>query len=460
MTQRISYVPLEDMTPEMRAEMERCAREGTPRPESTAVRAHVPAAFWFFANCVARPLPQRDRRPRHSRSCAASTSRAASSASTAATSARCRARGSGLDEGSTTSCSTSRLADATTSARRPRSPTPRRSPGDGETDDAFWARMYAPLLRARAGRARLHDRADARPAELAADAQHRAPRGARRQRPPRWRPGYETAEAVRRARRPTTTGPRPESARRAGRVHWSARGPAGRLTGRARGQLGAQRDMSCPGVETGARDLDRPVRRRRSVLEQVQRARRDRHTQPHGRQRRVQVVGAVVVPGRAQQLVAIAVAGGQQRVVDAAGRVFDEREDRRGDTFVTKVSPSRGFTRPMCRRLCSIDIHSPCVDERPRVDDLLAVRVDDPHPLPAGDPHRDGTAGGDQLQSGHAGLIRRAHSRASSPASTHWRPSTTIGVLSRMYPLPARWSCTSVSAAILTRILRCPARAR
>src|SRR5215216_3081419 len=48
--QRISYVPLDQMTPEMRAEMERCAREGTPRPESTAVRAHVPAAFWFFAN--------------------------------------------------------------------------------------------------------------------------------------------------------------------------------------------------------------------------------------------------------------------------------------------------------------------------------------------------------------------------------------------------------------------------
>jgi alkylhydroperoxidase family enzyme len=48
--QRISYVPLDEMTPEMRAEMERCAREGTPRPESSAVRAHVPAAFWFFAN--------------------------------------------------------------------------------------------------------------------------------------------------------------------------------------------------------------------------------------------------------------------------------------------------------------------------------------------------------------------------------------------------------------------------
>src|SRR6202043_764568 len=48
--QRISYVPLERMDVAMRHEMERCQREGTPRPESSAVRAHVPAAFWFFAN--------------------------------------------------------------------------------------------------------------------------------------------------------------------------------------------------------------------------------------------------------------------------------------------------------------------------------------------------------------------------------------------------------------------------
>ena len=48
--QRISYVPLDAMTDEMRLAMERCAREGTPRPESSAVRAHVPAAFWAFAN--------------------------------------------------------------------------------------------------------------------------------------------------------------------------------------------------------------------------------------------------------------------------------------------------------------------------------------------------------------------------------------------------------------------------
>ena len=48
--QRISYFPLGKMDPEMQKEMERCRREGTPRPESSAVRAHVPAVFWSFAN--------------------------------------------------------------------------------------------------------------------------------------------------------------------------------------------------------------------------------------------------------------------------------------------------------------------------------------------------------------------------------------------------------------------------
>ncbi len=48
--QRISYVDISKMDAEMQKEMLRCQREGTPRPESSAVRAHVPAAFWFFAN--------------------------------------------------------------------------------------------------------------------------------------------------------------------------------------------------------------------------------------------------------------------------------------------------------------------------------------------------------------------------------------------------------------------------
>ena len=47
---RISYVPLDEMDERMQAEIQRCAREGTPRPESSAVRAHAPNAFWAFAN--------------------------------------------------------------------------------------------------------------------------------------------------------------------------------------------------------------------------------------------------------------------------------------------------------------------------------------------------------------------------------------------------------------------------
>ncbi len=47
----ISYVDPATVTDRaMLAEFERCAREGAPRPESQAVRAHVPAVFWSFAN--------------------------------------------------------------------------------------------------------------------------------------------------------------------------------------------------------------------------------------------------------------------------------------------------------------------------------------------------------------------------------------------------------------------------
>jgi alkylhydroperoxidase family enzyme len=50
-TPRISYVDPSTMKDEaMLAELDRCRRVGTPRPESQAVRAHVPAVFWSFAN--------------------------------------------------------------------------------------------------------------------------------------------------------------------------------------------------------------------------------------------------------------------------------------------------------------------------------------------------------------------------------------------------------------------------
>lgn len=51
MAPRISYVDPATITdPAMTEELQRCAREGTPRPESQAVRAHVPAVFWSFAD--------------------------------------------------------------------------------------------------------------------------------------------------------------------------------------------------------------------------------------------------------------------------------------------------------------------------------------------------------------------------------------------------------------------------
>ena len=51
MAPRISYVdPATIKDDSMLAELDRCRREGTPRPESQAIRAHVPATFWSFAN--------------------------------------------------------------------------------------------------------------------------------------------------------------------------------------------------------------------------------------------------------------------------------------------------------------------------------------------------------------------------------------------------------------------------
>ena len=47
---RISYVKPEDIDdPKMIEELERCAKMGTPRPESQSIRAHVPAIFFGFA---------------------------------------------------------------------------------------------------------------------------------------------------------------------------------------------------------------------------------------------------------------------------------------------------------------------------------------------------------------------------------------------------------------------------
>ncbi len=50
MPQRISYVPFDSLDTRMQDELRRCAAHGTPRPESSAVRAHSERSFWFFAD--------------------------------------------------------------------------------------------------------------------------------------------------------------------------------------------------------------------------------------------------------------------------------------------------------------------------------------------------------------------------------------------------------------------------
>jgi alkylhydroperoxidase family enzyme len=49
--QRIPYADVAAINdPDMLAEFERARTMGTPRPESQAIRAHVPATFWSFTN--------------------------------------------------------------------------------------------------------------------------------------------------------------------------------------------------------------------------------------------------------------------------------------------------------------------------------------------------------------------------------------------------------------------------
>jgi hypothetical protein len=90
------------------------------------------------------------------------------------------------------------------------------------------------------------------------------------------------------------------------RVGWCEGRAVGRhdvlRTGREHEQrvhFGAQRDTAARRGHRGS-DCDRAVGSRPGVLEQVQRARRDRDREPDGRQRGVQVVGAVSAVANAQ----------------------------------------------------------------------------------------------------------------------------------------------------------------
>ena len=126
--QRISYFPLDKMDADMQREMDRCRREGTPRPESSAIRAHVKACFWFFANSwrdlfkngvLDHPIKEL---------CRLYISRSVQ-CDYCGNQRSVKAAGAGMIEDDVKDLSISRNPRATPSSRRRRWRTPRRSPG-------------------------------------------------------------------------------------------------------------------------------------------------------------------------------------------------------------------------------------------------------------------------------------------------------------------------------------------
>ena len=126
---RISYVdPAKVTDPAMLAEFERCAREGTPRPESQAVRAHVPAVFWSFANSWRDVFKNGVADHDIKELCRVYVSRSVK-CEYCGNQRSMKAAAQGLIEDDFAISSTSNLRRASTSAKRRRCPMPRRSPG-------------------------------------------------------------------------------------------------------------------------------------------------------------------------------------------------------------------------------------------------------------------------------------------------------------------------------------------
>ena len=178
--QRISYVPLDKMDEKMRAEMARCQREGTPRPESSAIRAHVPACFWFFAESWHKIFRNGVLDHAIKELCRLYVSR----------SVTCEYCGNQRSVKATTSGAVieEQVLDLLNFEKSTKY-NERQKAALGLCRSYRLAARHrrcvlgahaSPFYRARTGRARLHDRAYARPAKLAAASQHRASSGAGR----------------------------------------------------------------------------------------------------------------------------------------------------------------------------------------------------------------------------------------------------------------------------------------
>jgi hypothetical protein len=89
---RISYFPVDRVADDdIRGYLEHARRHGTPRPESQAIRAHVPAVIRSFSRNWQDAFRTGVVASTSSRSCAGSTSRRPSTATTEARSGLSRA---------------------------------------------------------------------------------------------------------------------------------------------------------------------------------------------------------------------------------------------------------------------------------------------------------------------------------------------------------------------------------
>jgi len=126
---RISYVdPASISDAAMLAEFDRCMREGTPRPESQAIRAHVPAVFWSFANSWRDVFKNGVADHAVKELCRIYVSRSVL-CEFCGNQRSVKAAAQGLIEDDSATSSISRARAAMTSGRRRHSPMPKPSPG-------------------------------------------------------------------------------------------------------------------------------------------------------------------------------------------------------------------------------------------------------------------------------------------------------------------------------------------
>ena len=187
--------------------MHRCAREGTPRPESSAVRAHVPAAFWAFADSWKAIFHSGVCDHAIKDLCRVYISRTVKCEfcgnQRSIKAIERRARGDAVRR----PAQLRELATGTTSGRRPRCPTPRRSPGASRP-----TRRASGAGCTRTSRSRSWSSSAARSRSPSAS---RAGSGCSASTTtstwpaptPRWRPGSAPPRSSPRRRPATTTGP-------------------------------------------------------------------------------------------------------------------------------------------------------------------------------------------------------------------------------------------------------------